>query len=83
MRQEVAIRIANNKNLCTRKKRIYKHRNGITRGESPSTRLIKQSAYVRDRENQGALKKEIWVLVRAPLFWVVVWSRQLFFIQKK
>ena len=30
----------------------------------------------------GALKKKIQVLVRAPLFWVVVWSCHLFFIQK-
>ena len=38
---------------------------------------------VRDRTSwRGALKKEIWVIVRAPLFWVVVWSRHLFFIQK-
>ena len=37
---------------------------------------------VRDRKNLGPLRKEIWVLVRAPLFSVVVWSRHLFFIQK-
>ena len=34
-----------------------------------------------DTAKLGALKKEIWVLVRAPLFWVVVWNRHLFFIQ--
>ena len=38
---------------------------------------------VRDRKNLRPLKKGIWVLVMAPLFWVVVWSRYLFFIQKR
>ena len=37
---------------------------------------------VRDRKNLEPLQKEIWVLVRAPLFWVMVWSRDLFFMQK-
>ena len=37
---------------------------------------------VRERK-RGALKKEIWDLVRAPIFWVVVWSHHLFFLYKK
>ena len=50
MRHEVAKRITNNKNLCTRKKRIYKHWNGITWSESPSIRPIKQSSYKQGYE---------------------------------
>ena len=37
---------------------------------------------VRDRKNLGPLQKEIWVFVRAPLFWVVVWSHHLFLYKK-
>ena len=31
---------------------------------------------------EGCFQKEIWVL-RAPLFWVIVWSRHLFFLYQK
>ena len=36
----------------------------------------------RPRFLEGCSQKEIWVL-RAPPFWVIVWSCHLFFIQKK
>ena len=34
-----------------------------------------------ERPQMGALKKETLIL-KAPLFWVIVWSRHLLFIQK-
>ena len=38
---------------------------------------------MKDQGKLGALKKEILVLLRSPIFWVVVWSRHLFYMQKK
>jgi len=46
------------------------------------THKRKKRLFVRDRKI-GFSQKEVWVLLRAPLFWMVVWSRHLFFYTKK
>ena len=50
-------------------------------GGRKSPRLCWTNSSKLVRSLRGALKKEIWVL-RAPLFWVIVWSYHLFFTQK-
>ena len=46
--------------------------------------MINERERERERERllEGCSQKEIWVL-REPLFWVIVWSHDLFFIKRK